>query len=371
MQWLWNLKRDSRPKRITYSCEHPRDGQAYWLRIEEFGDPHRIARIEGAAHSDRLLVTTRNIRRFSIDLSAVPSDQPAKLSVDQSSVNIPRAFQGKRLTLVRHDEWRIASPNELHPPTRRAYGAGAAANLFQGEPLLVVYGTGADEAGNRFLKQPAEELARTGGPHFKPGKVQFSVKADTELNATLSSKFNLLLVGTPKNNSYLRGIVENLPYQIDEGVLRAGGRKPLPLEGSVFSFHHFNPRHADRAIYLVSPYLNQEEQQSFLKNPRRFLAGSDGFKMIDQPDLLVRSVDLRIRREMQLNMEWEFPPRDGEDQRVPDRFSDRTHLAAVYMKVMRRAADADFALWWGPADKGLFGGYDFNWLPTFDPEVYA
>ena len=93
--------------------------------------------------------------------------------------------------------------------------------------------------------------------------------------------------------------------------------------------------------------------------------------MIDQPDLFVRGADLRIRREMQLDADWKFIRVLGEGKRIPDRFSDRVHLALAHMKVMRRMADVDLALWWGPQDKGLFGGYDFNWLPTFDPEFYT
>jgi len=38
---------------------------------------------------------------------------------------------------------------------------------------------------------------------------------------------------------------------------------------------------------------------------------------------------------------------------------------------MHRDANVDFALWWGPEDKGLFGGYDFNWLPTYDSTSYT
>ena len=78
------------------------------------------------------------------------------------------------------------------------------------------------------------------------------------------------------------------------------------------SFHYYNPNHPQRLIYIVSPYLSADQRPSFLKNPRRFLAGADGFKMIDQPDLLVRGADLRLRREMQLNSDWEFIPIAGQ-----------------------------------------------------------
>ncbi|MHC4879799.1 MAG: hypothetical protein ACYTGL_25380, partial [Planctomycetota bacterium] len=121
----------------------------------------------------------------------------------------------------------------------------------------------------------------------------------------------------------------------------------------------------------VSPFLSAEEETLCLKNPRKFLAGSDGFKMIDQPDLLVRGVDLRIHREMQFDADWQFICFDGEDQSIPEGFANREHFARAHLQVMQKAADVDFALWWGPEDKGLFGGYDFNWLQEFDPSSYT
>ena len=37
---------------------------------------------------------------------------------------------------------------------------------------------------------------------------------------------------------------------------------------------------------------------------------------------------------------------------------------------MRRESGADLALWWGPADKGMWG-YDFNFLRRYNPALYT
>lgn len=368
MEWLFSLRRDSSPRHITYTCEHPRDGRIYWLKIEKFLDPHQVTRIEAKAGEGGLKITTENVRQFSIDPSAAPLRPGQKITVDGMLVKYSHEAGQKRLTIIRNGDWQMASPRSHTTVRRRTYGAGAAANLFQGEPLLVIYGTGAD---NAFLQRAAKVLSRTGGPVFKPANVRFPVRADSDLGDVPLEKYNLLLVGTRQNNSYLRKIAARLPYRIENGVLNAGGREPLSLGGSVLGFFYFNPEHPTRVIYVVSPYLNEVEQERFLENPRHFLAGSPGFKMIDQPDLLVRRADLRIRREMQLDADWKFIRMKGEEKRIPDRFSDRLHLAMAHMKLMQRTAEVDFAFWWGPEDRGLFGGYDFNWLSTFDPEFYT
>lgn len=374
MDWLFSRRRDLSTKHIVYSCEHPRDGRAYWLRIERFTDPHQIARIEARVDNDALRVTTRNITRFSLDLALAPRRPGMPMLINGELVDsvLPPGSDGEaaRLYLTKKDSWHVSTST---PPTpeRRVYGAGAAASLFQGEPLLIVYGTQGDAGHSAFLQKAAGILARSGGPTFRAASVRFPVRADTDLEGVPLEKYNLLLIGTPDSNSVLARIATALPYSIRDDVLHAGQREPLALSGSVLGFHYFHPAHPQRLIYVLSPYLNEAEQKLFLQNPREFLAGSEGFKMIDQPDLLVRGADLRLRREMQLGSDWTFLDRDGADRLVSREYSDRQHLAVAHLKVMQKRAKADLAFWWGPEDNGLFGGYDFNWLTGLDPKFYT
>lgn len=372
LDWLFDQRRDRRPQRIVYSCEHPRDGRAYWLRIERFVDPHAIASIEAVAHNDGIRVTTTNVRQFSLDLTNAPLQSGQQLEINGQRVEFLLKPEQKSLTCTAKPEWHGKEQEQDQLKSKRvAYGAGAAANLFQGDPLLVVYGTEGSESQTRFLKQLAESLARTGGPHFKPAAVQFPIRPDSDLSSFDLDEVNLLLVGTTASNSLLKRMAAALPYRVNERVLSVADRKPLPLDGAVLSCHYFNPEHPGKLVYVVSPFLDAAEESFCLKNPRKFLGGSDGFKMIDQPDLLVRGVDLRIRREMQFDADWQFIRFDGEGQAIDKAFADREHFARVHLQVMQTAADVDFALWWGPEDKGLFGGYDFNWLQEFDPASYT
>ncbi len=40
------------------------------------------------------------------------------------------------------------------------------------------------------------------------------------------------------------------------------------------------------------------------------------------------------------------------------------------MKLMRKKSSADFALWWGSADRGMWG-HDLNFMPRYDPTDYT
>ena len=65
--------------------------------------------------------------------------------------------------------WRFDDrrPQEWSGP--RPYQAGAAGNLAQGEPALVVYGTAGDETRTELLNKAAESIARCSGD-WKSGK---------------------------------------------------------------------------------------------------------------------------------------------------------------------------------------------------------
>ena len=70
--WLFRLKRDSHPTRIVYSCEHPRDGKAYWIEIRGFVDPHAVARIEATVRK-----TSSSSNDMSTSRPLEPSDGPS------------------------------------------------------------------------------------------------------------------------------------------------------------------------------------------------------------------------------------------------------------------------------------------------------
>ena len=369
MEWLFNRQRDRRPKHITHRCEKPSDGKAYWISIDGFVDPHQLARIDAKADKDVIKIDAENVACFSIHRGTfAPPSSEKQLLVNGQAIQF-KATDESKISFRLNNKWERI--NETKPPARRAYTAGAAGNLFQGEPLLVVYGTQGTAEENAFMKNAAGVLARSGGPDFRPAAVRFQIRSDIQLADFPVDKYNLLLIGNAETNAYIQQISDRLPFSIADDVLNVSDRAELALKSSVLGFNYFNPDHPQRLIYVVSPFLDPKQRLAFLKNPRRFLAGSEGFKLIDQPDLWVRGIDLRIQREMQFDVNWQFKSTSDLNRNLPKEFENRTHLALAHMKVMRQKSKVQYAFWWGPEDKGLFGGYDFNWLTTFEPNSYT
>ena len=73
---------------------------------------------------------------------------------------------------------------------------------------------------------------------------------------------------------------------------------------------------------------------------------------------------------MQLGKDWQWLNLPGAEIPVPSRFGDRADLAITCMELMLSKSHADFALWYGPADKGMWG-VDFNHLQSYDPASYT
>ena len=356
--WLFDQKRNPVPHAITHDCETPSLGRSYWVTIREFDDPHQRAFVEATIDGATAIVRPKNIIAFSLALDALPSI---------TSVQIGETRLAASAHYRRQDgHWRIL--DELPELPIRSYESGAAANLYQGEPLLIVYGTAGDRTDR--LEAAARKLATYGGPDYAALPRAFPVVADAELTAEQASTSNLILVGTPEENSISQTILPELPIKIENGALVAGGRSKLPLENQVLSMLYPNPNHPKRLVYLLAPFIDDARLARFVASPARFLAGPDGFDRVSQADLLVQNTAHQIARQMQFGKDWNWIRFPGADKPIPARYAQRANLAITYMEIMRAKSAADFALWWGPADKGMWGA-DFNDLEAYHPEFYT
>ena len=384
VEWMLKQRREKSPEVVMIDCATPSLGSTHWIHIESFIDPHQRARVRGSLTGEEdgrraLKIETENVENFAIDFDLLNRSNQSigDVVVDGKLVSISwQETTGLWYFgwLKNGDDWRKARPaveerSGIDEGRLRSYQAGAAASLYQGEPLLMVYGTAGDNAPK--LLNVAKRLAACGGPH--PGAMgqRFRIVADRDLSAEQQEKCNLILVGAPEENIVANRLLSALPVKIEAGNLDVEERRSLALKNRVLSLLSPNPEHPGRLIYLIAPFVEGEDGwKRFGENPQRFLIGSDGFDRISQADLAVKNLDQQFCRQMQFGHEWKWQSKKGEDRRLPERFGDRRELARECMKSMRKKSGADFALWWGPADKGMWG-HDMNFLPRFDPADYT
>jgi len=210
--WLFDQKRNPVPQTITRDCEAPSLGRSYWIKIREFDDPHQRAFVEATLNDGTAIIHPKNIVAFSLTPDAIPKISTVQIDDTRLAASANYKFQD--------GYWKIV--DQFPELTTRSYESGAAANLYQGEPLVIVYGT----AGNRpdQLKAAARNLAKYGGPDYSPMPGSFPVVADVDLTPEQETNSNLILVGTPEENSISQAILPKLPIKIQDGTLMAGGR---------------------------------------------------------------------------------------------------------------------------------------------------
>ena len=358
MKWLFDQRRNPAPHTITHDCEALSLGRSYWLTIREFDDPHQRAFVEATINNGTAIVRPKNIIAFSFAVDRLPNIKTVQIGETRLAASANYKVQEGRWSVV----------DKLPELSTRTYESGAAANLYQGEPLLIVYGTAGDRTDQ--LRAAARKLAKYGGPDYTTMPGTFPVVADADLTPEQQSKSNLILIGTPEENSISQALLPKLPIKIQNGTLLAGGRSKLPLENQVLSMLHPNPNHPKRLVYLLAPFTDEAGLARFVAYPARFLAGPDGFDRVSQPDLLVQNTKHQVARQMQFGKDWNWIRFPDADKPIPDRYAARANLATIYMNLMKTKSNADFALWWGPADKGMWGA-DFNDLEGYNPEFYT
>lgn len=358
VKWLFQQKRNRIPSVVTHDCEAPSLGRSYWISIREFGDPHQRATVRAAIDGDTIRVEPQNTESFSLSEQVLSG-------ISAVEVGASRLPPGRHFR-HRDGHWEVQA--EIPRKPGRSYEAGAVANLYQGEPLLIVHGTSGDHA--EHLRAAAGRIAKCGGPDYSAIPGAFPVVRDTDLTRTQEAQANLLLIGTPEQNSVVQRLLPALPVTIQDGRLIAGARDPLPLEDQIMCLVCRHPEHPDRLVCLLAPFLDKAGLARFAEAPVRFLSGSDGFDRVSQADLLVQNLQRQIARQMQFDQHWKWITLPGADRQIARRYAERSRLAMACMKIMLDRSHADFALWWGPADPGMWGA-DFNDLEAYNPRFYT
>ena len=358
MTWLFKQRRNPAPTTIRHDCEAPSLGRSYWLQIDEFDDPHRHAAVEAEIIGGKATIQPQNIVALSLKLDLIPSVKAVRIGEAELPAREHYRFQD--------GNWQIA--DAVAEPNVRRYEAGGVTNLYQGEPLLIVYGTGGEHANH--LRAAAQKLSAYGGPVYTTMRYRFPIVADTALTREQQARCNLILIGKPTENSITGTVWPQLPASIKGEALVVADRLPLKLDNQVLGLLHPHPSHPQRLIYILAPFADGAGVARFSKSPQLFIPGADGFDRVSQPDLVVQRLDHRISRHMQYDKQWRWLKLSGADKPIPPRFDERANLAIACLHLMRDKSHADFALWWGPADKGMWGA-DFNHLLSFNSASYT
>ncbi|MEY4545050.1 MAG: hypothetical protein RL685_1245 [Pseudomonadota bacterium] len=359
------VRRASRDvRRLDFTALDGNATRAHWAEIVEWGSEPAPARFRLEANSgNRLAVRLDNVVGLRLRLAEAPVDLSRKLRIELAgapALELPAPLPEAIVLAQEKGRWAV-HPEAVHPeavraeqaaPAPRLHSPGGADQLYDGTPLLIVYGTRGDEPTKRALRAAAEVASHSpnaswpapiankgpdGVSHNQNLYGDLLIKADTEVTADDVARRNLVLIGNATQNSVVAALAPRLPVRLAEGKISFSDGAELAAAGRALGLVHYNPDAPGRLLFWVaSDELAAYGAGSLV--PELLGAGLTGADLVvtrvsDPALVLSRSFDSRWR--------WQSRERSA---LLPASASSRPEFARALARSVRRAAGSDFAL---------------------------
>jgi hypothetical protein len=345
--------------------------------VEVLQPAHAAAQVAGLGAQQAVTLDMQNVAAVALDVASMPVDPSADLLVQAGYGFLQvKAPLPARLHLVRDgDQWAAVDGWTPAPSPVRRYLPGAAANLYYArEPMMIVFGTQGPAERVKLLSDAARQLSAWPGAGRDMFVGRFPVREDKQVTAQDIERFNLILIGGPRDSELAARIATKLPLRIsDTNELIIVGRDEVSLDGAGVRLFHFNPLAPGRLLFWIAPSDRPGDADAaakWLKDPRRLVTGSRGSLRGCQPDLVVQGMaDDSMRRSMQLTRQWQWRAVDGAGQAAPPEFASARQFTQARLRAMRKATGADLAMDWG--SDAAAAVYDPRWATRADLAVWT
>ncbi|MBN1867326.1 hypothetical protein JW916_08535 [Candidatus Sumerlaeota bacterium] len=271
-KWMADQRRQTNVERVFYRATDESARGAYWVSVEEWGPEGRPATVDARiGEANSLHLSLDNVAVARLDLARSPADRSREMSVaiDGRYREILPPPLPEVLFAVREEEgWRFSNERPA-PPDFRLHFPGGARALYQGEPIMIVWGTQGDETLDQALHEIARVAQRSPGPFWPTDQdvrggvpIDYTVygrlpaKADTEVTADDIERCNLLLLGDARQNSVVARIAGRLPVHIDSSAkgkrVRTDDGQAWDFDDRAFGLLYYNPLAPKRLVYWVA-----------------------------------------------------------------------------------------------------------------------
>jgi hypothetical protein len=196
--------REKSPQRVLYTIESLGNQRAYWVKIDGRQDENLIGTIDASVDGQTIVVKTSNVDAYSLYLVQAPLDSNKPVEIVENGQSL--GLVTNRIFTKRTGKYvnaAILKNERLHGPVQDAFT----------DPYVVVWGSGDQDIGFSNVSERFAESLANGASCF----------ADTNMPEELIESHNLILIGTAESNLWLSKICKDLPVQVEEGQIVAGG----------------------------------------------------------------------------------------------------------------------------------------------------
>ena len=395
----FQVRPDSRHVRhIDYTALDGGAVRGWWAEVAEWGPAPKPARfILTAGEDNTLFAGLTNVARLRLRLAEAPFDrsQPLQVVVNgRLPITLPAPLPD---TVVVALAARVASFECAPPPQPwRLHTPGGALLLYEGEPLLIIYGTRGTDAARRAMRAAAiaaskspypgwlddsGEAGSDGVPHSQNLYGRLSTKADTEVTDADIARCHLVLIGTAAENTVVARLADRLPVRFAGGAITCDDGVAFPAGGRALGLVHYNPLAPGRLIFWVAA----DSPAAYAANSPipALMGGDDGSRTatVCGADLLVMDTAApTLVAARSFDSRWHWTPGRKDSPLLPARIRTHRDYAAMVGAAILRAVDADFAIvrGYGPLDSpavtpGVTRAADveplFYWVPMETAEM--
>jgi poly(3-hydroxybutyrate) depolymerase len=364
-RWTFGQARPSSRSvgQIDFTALDGNAARAWWAAVEEWGPEPRPARFVLRADGNQLHVELHNVLALRLDLTRSPLDPAKPITVvlhaggnAAASTRLriePGSVTGSVVIAVDPDTGaaRLAPPSS--GPPERLHTPGGANLLYDGEPLLIVYGTRGDAAMQHAQKAAAELASHN--PHsgwFEAGPTrphtagvplgfnlygELPVEADVDVSADDVARHHLVLIGTAAQNALVERLAARLPVSFSSDRIEFDDGFSVPSAGATLRLVHRNPAAPERLLYWVA----SDDARAYGPTGAVLAGMALGPHAADA--LVTVDAEARLVLARSLDSRWRWLKRE----RSPLLELDENTWAAAgraQAEAARRATGADFAL---------------------------
>ncbi len=189
------------PRALTIIAGDLREAQNGWASIEAFGDYAQIARLDASVMADKIVVKTRNVAKFRLDLPPALRPDAPTIALEVDGAISSHVAPGQTIN------WSAPGAKLGKTPER----TGPFKSLMR-DPFVLVYGDANDERAAQSFAARWKAWADGDARLKNANEITDADKAD----------FNLILFGTRQTNTLLAQIADDLPLELTPTGYRIG-----------------------------------------------------------------------------------------------------------------------------------------------------
>ncbi len=259
------VRPDSRTvRRLDFTALDGAAPRCWWAEVAEWGAEARPAHfVASAGEGNTLFLELDNVARLRLHVAESPFDRTRSLRVAINGA-VPREIAAplpESLVIDGPGAPTGETPARLHTP-------GGPLQVYDGSPLLIVYGTGGDATTRAALRAAAEAASKSPTPTWMDDSGEsdagdkvphrhnlfgrLAIKADTAVTESDLARCNLVLIGAASENAVVAQIAEQLPVRLTGDAIVCSDGAAWPAANRTLGLVHFNPLAPERLVFWVA-----------------------------------------------------------------------------------------------------------------------